>query len=428
MKTRLLVVTNLFHPDRGGGASVFSDLCYGLAQRGFDVTVRTTYPYYPEWKDKTGCNGLRVDTTESQGVRVERYGLFIPGRPNSLIHRLLYEGTFCLSLARSLLRHNRFDAMMVYVPMMGAVAYGFLHQLIFRTPFWLNVQDLPADAASAVGISKAGLVDQVLSRVQTFMFNRADVWSSISPAMVAGLKKSRRHDQPVLFLPNYLNRSMGQHIADLGTKEGRPPSTPIKLLYAGNIGAKQDLLAFCQAMCKSDAAFEFRVHGDGSKASHVQQWISDRDDSRFQFGPFLDEAGFAGALHEADFFVITEKSGSQHSFIPSKLVPGLASGTPTLAVCDEQSPLGREITEARCGLRFSWADLDRIPPSLAAVTRDGHHQYTAWQSAAIKRSYLYSRERLVDEFAKSLSVMSTKRQPRESDFHPETSVDSGVGQ
>ena len=40
------MVTNLFHPDRGGGASVFSDLCYGLAERGHDVTVYAAYPYY----------------------------------------------------------------------------------------------------------------------------------------------------------------------------------------------------------------------------------------------------------------------------------------------------------------------------------------------------------------------------------------------
>ena len=63
---KLLVVTNLFHPDRGGGASVFSDMCYGLVERGHDVTVYGAYPYYPEWRNKSaracGASPKRTST------------------------------------------------------------------------------------------------------------------------------------------------------------------------------------------------------------------------------------------------------------------------------------------------------------------------------------------------------------------------------
>ncbi len=31
---KILVISNLFYPDRGGGASVFSDLCFGLVKAG----------------------------------------------------------------------------------------------------------------------------------------------------------------------------------------------------------------------------------------------------------------------------------------------------------------------------------------------------------------------------------------------------------
>lgn len=40
---RLLVVVNVFYPDRGGGAAVFSDMCYALAERGIDVTVHSVH-------------------------------------------------------------------------------------------------------------------------------------------------------------------------------------------------------------------------------------------------------------------------------------------------------------------------------------------------------------------------------------------------
>ena len=107
---RLLVIVNVFHPDRGGGASVFSDMCYSLQQRGFDVTVRCAYPYYPEWEDKTGENGIAIQSTTDHGVTVERFGLYIPEDPNSLTERLIYEASFFLSLSRTLPADDSFDA------------------------------------------------------------------------------------------------------------------------------------------------------------------------------------------------------------------------------------------------------------------------------------------------------------------------------
>ena len=109
-KLRLLVILNVFPPDILGGAAVFSDLLYGLSDRGLDITVRCAYPYYPEWKDKTGQNGWYVSRYDDRGVHVERYGLFIPNDPHSLIQRFFYEGSFLLSLVRSLTNRERFDA------------------------------------------------------------------------------------------------------------------------------------------------------------------------------------------------------------------------------------------------------------------------------------------------------------------------------
>ena len=97
---RLLVILNVFHPDRGGGAAVFSDMCYDLAERGFDVTVRCAYPYYPEWKDKSGENGWKILRYRDRGIRVERYGIYLPSDPQSFAQRILYEGSFLLSVLR----------------------------------------------------------------------------------------------------------------------------------------------------------------------------------------------------------------------------------------------------------------------------------------------------------------------------------------
>jgi len=401
-RCKILIVVNVFSPDRGGGGAIFSDLAYGLAQRGWDVTVRCAYPYYPEWKDKSGKNGLRIDRYVENGVKVERYGLYIPRNPNSILERLAYEASFLFSLARALPRGRDFDAVMVFCPLVGAVAYSVANKWLFGQPLWLNVQDLSADAAAASGIAKGKGLIQALGGVQGLLFNQADVWSSISPVMIERLKEIRRHTQPVLYLPNWLNDSMAQAIAALPTKAGRAPSTPPRLLYAGNIGTKQDLVRFLRTLHESTAQFTFRVHGNGGGAEEVQQFLAQANDPRFTFGPFLDEAGFAQALHETDYFVITEKSGSGGSFIPCKMISGVASGSPILAVCDAESPLGQEMALAQCGPCFTWDRVGEVPAMLGASDNDA---FATWQTRALERAAFYHRDNVIAKFDTHLHTL-----------------------
>ena len=69
-RPRLLVIVNYFPPDVAGGARVYEDMCRGLVDRGWDVTVRAAYPFYPEWRDKSGRNGWRVWRYEDDGLHV----------------------------------------------------------------------------------------------------------------------------------------------------------------------------------------------------------------------------------------------------------------------------------------------------------------------------------------------------------------------
>lgn len=395
---RLLIIVNVFHPDRGGGGAIFSDLCYGLVERGYDVTVRCAYPYYPEWKDKSGKNGLRIDRYDEKGVHIERYGIFIPRDPRSLLQRLVYEASFFFSLSRSLHRGSRFDLVMTYCPLVGAVAFAGLNKMLYRKPLWLNVQDLSADAASASGIAKGSLVPRVLQAVQSLLFNQADVWSSISPVMVTRLEAIRTRKQNIHYLPNWLNASLANEIAKLPGKAGRGTDEPVRLLYAGNIGGKQDLLRLCQFLVGSNAPFLFRIHGNGAEASSIESWIRSSGDSRLAFGPFLNESQFAVALHETDFFVITEKTGSGGSFIPCKMIAGVASGTPILAVCDADTPLGTEVKEHHLGPWFAWNQISDVLVFLRHLPKK-RELFKQWQENELAHATFYERDKTINQFA-----------------------------
>lgn len=402
---RILVITNLFFPDRGGGASVFSDLCFGLHERGWNVTVFTAQPYYPEWKRKSTVSPWRIQEESVQGVRVFRHGMYIPKFPSKLIPRMLFELLFGASLMRSLLRGGRFDRVIVFCPMLGAVGFAAVRKIIWRDPLWLDIQDIPAEAAAASGISRSVLFNKMAMFFQRCLFNRADVWSTISPVMLDRLTLQRSRNQPLYLCPNWLNGSLAERVAEIPSKVGRLAGNPPKLLYAGNIGKKQELLEFCQRLQNLKMDFEFKIHGNGGEAATVQNWVEERKDKRFKFGPFLDEKGFTEALHNTDIFVITEKSGSGASFIPSKLIPCISTGTPILAICDKSGPLGREMSEASLGTVVEWNEIGEMTEKIGHLIE----KLKFYQEHCLAHSRIYSRNEAIGKFAQLLVGMCKGR-------------------
>jgi colanic acid biosynthesis glycosyl transferase WcaI len=399
---RLLVISNLFHPDRAGGAAVFSDLCFGLAEAGHDVTVYTSHPYYPEWRHKSVHRRWRIQREQIRGVEVIRHGLYLPSNPSSLPSRLLYEVSFAVSLLRSTFRHRDRDAVLVFCPLLGSVLFAAVRRVFLRQPIWLNVQDLPADAAAATGISRSRWFDRVAERAQYALFNRTDLWTTISPVMLHRLKASRYAKRDVRLRPNWLHASLDELVT--GLRETRPldESRPVELLYAGNIGMKQHLDAFCASLAEHHLPFRFRIHGEGSGARAVKAWVERSNDPRFTFGDFLDEGAFAQALSRTDFFVITERPGVGGSFVPSKLIPAISSGTPIFSVCDAVGPLGVETRDHGIGVQCGWDDLALGLRQIGALRRSVDAYEELRQRCLERAEIAYGRAAALDDAGRLL--------------------------
>jgi colanic acid biosynthesis glycosyl transferase WcaI len=402
---RLLVFSNLYDPDHAGGAPIFTDLCQELAARGHEVHVRCAYPYFPEWRDKSGHNGLRIRRSVEHGVDVARYGLFLPRDQRSTAQRMLYEASLLASYSRSIFRGPPVDAVVafstMFSPVVSALAWGRLH----RVPVMVNVQDMSSSAAVASGLVGGG-AGRLLSWVERRAFAAADVLTGISPEMVGALEEMTGADGQVGYVPNWLNGSIAEAIDSLPSKQDRPPSDPLNFLYAGNIGNKQGLLEFCQAAHASDASFHLTIHGSGPGADAVQRWGEEAADPRFTFGPFLSEHDFTRALHDSDLFLITERTGSGTSYMPSKLIPAIATGTPILAVCDEGSSLGNEVRRFGIGPHLPWGAIDTLADLLRRAA-DGA-TLEGWRDKASHRAASYARTGVIDNIEEMLESAATR--------------------
>lgn len=420
------MVSNLYTPDVAGGAAIYTDCCEVLVQRGHEVTARVAYPYFPEWQDKSGRNGWRIERTTVHGVHVERHGqAFRRGGIRRLVDRLVFEGSQTLSQLRSLPR-GRFDVVLTFATHPGTTTAAALVAVARRLPLVVSVQDIAGDAAGASGLA-GDRAATWLGRLEGFVLGRADLLYGISPGMVDRLGELAP-GVPVELRPNWLHRSLADlaeaHRERAEARFADRGDGPLRLLYGGNIGGKQHLLAAVQRIAGLGEACELLVHASGRGADEIAEWAAGAGATNVEVRPILPEAGFIEALLACDLFLISEATGSGHSYMPSKLLPALATGTPILAICDAGSSLGREVRGADHGVHLGWEELDELGSVLGAIDGDW---LRAASDAARRRSAAWDRDALVGAIEADLERValspggappSRRRSPRRSRRDP----------
>ncbi len=397
---RLLVLTNTYHPDRAGGAAIYTDFSRAMAARGHDVTVRAAYPYFPEWTDKSGRNGWRRWRYVEAGVAVERHGQRFPeGGIRCTRDRLVFEGSHFLSQLRSLWA-GRFDAVLVFATNPGTTAAAVAVAAARRIPMVVSVQDLAGDAAGAIDQAAGGSA-RLFQWLERALLGRANLLYGISPGMADRLREILPSGR-IEYVPNWLNDSMAVEVsrAQAGSSQRQfRRDTTLRLLYAGNIGAKQDLLAVVDHIRSTGTDLRLRIHAAGRGAAEISARLAEHPDARIEVRPFLSEAGFIDALIDADLMVISERPSSGHSYMPSKLIPALATGTPVLTVSDPESSLGREVLEHALGPHLTWEDLKDLDARLAAITED---DLVGWSGSARAHAQNWDRQSLLDRIEADL--------------------------
>lgn len=368
-----------FSPELTGIGKYTGEMALWLAQRGHDVHVITTPPYYPAWRIAPPFRNRRSTEHPLANLTVHRCPFYVPARPSGL-KRLLHLSSFALSSMLPSLREANWEPDVVFTvePTFFAAPVALALASLAGAPAWLHVQDFEIDAAFDLGLlPSGGLVHALalsLERRITRLFDRV---SSISPRMVdRALAKDVAADRVVLF-PNWV---------DLEAIRPLPASAPnpyrrqlglegkIVLLYSGNMGNKQGLEAL-PAMAEV-LATNPRVHcvfcGDGAFRPTLESLAVGLGNVTLL--PLQPPERLNDLLNLADIHLLPQKSDVADLVMPSKLTGMLASGRPVLAVAASGTQVAQVVSgtdragipmRPACGVVVDRAD----PQSLASAVR-----------------------------------------------------------
>ena len=362
MKKRFLLIGYNFSPEPTGIGKYSGEMISWLVSQGYDCTVITSYPYYPYWKVQKPYHKKRfwfsVEESEDQQsggkLRVVRCPQFVPSKPSGF-KRILLDLSFSFSTCfpvLQLLFEKRFDYVMAIAPSFQVGLFGVLFKKFRNSKFLYHIQDLQIEAAQDLKMIRSRSVIDLLFRIERFILKRSDVVSSISPSMVARVR--RKINKDVVLFPNWTDVKSFYPIIDKSEikKKYSYKETDKIILYSGAIGEKQGLDTIIRIAdeLRDYKNVKFIICGSGPYKKDLQAMADSRQLDNLNFMALQPFEEFNNFLNLADVHLVIQKAGAIDLVMPSKLTTILPVGGLAIITANEGSGLYSLVKEHNIGV------------------------------------------------------------------------------
>jgi colanic acid biosynthesis glycosyl transferase WcaI len=353
---KILLFCPHFRPDlHAATGEVMTELVEALAERGHEISVVTSLPWYrghrvdPEWSGRP----WRTETT-SWG-RVVRVWPFPTDKTNIPARALGFGGM--TSLAAGLgLTLGRHDVVMALSPPIFLGDAAWLVAKRSRAPLVFNVQDIFPDIAVDLGALSGERVIDLARRHERSIYRRADAVTVLSEDQARNVRaKLGSGAAKVRVIPNFVDLDRIKPMPrDNEYRRRHDLEGKTVVMYAGNVGLSQsfELIRDAARRWSSRAGSAgddvvFVINGEGAARPDVEAWAGTADNVRVvDFGPREQIPSILGA---ADLHLILLRGGLARSSTPSKLYSIMAAGRPVLASIDEGSEVASIVKEHDVG-------------------------------------------------------------------------------
>ncbi len=344
-RKHILVISQYFYPE----PFRINDMCCEWVKRGYNVTVLTGIPNYPEGRFYDGYGYKRKRREQWNGVNIIRIPI-TPRRHNPISLFINYFSFVVSGFFWKIITKIKADFVFTYeVSPMTQALIGKWYSKKHKIPNYLYVQDLwPENVETVTGLHSPVIIKPIRKMVDNIYKSCTDIFAT-SPSFVTEIGKRVSDKQKVHYWPQYAE-DFYRPIPDSTVRE-IPKSDSFKVIFTGNIGYAQGLNILPKtADLLKDENVQFVIVGDGRYLDEFKKEIE-------QYGvkqkfiltgrhpaekiPALLSACDAAFLSfmDTDLFAMT---------IPAKLQSYMACGMPIVASASGETE--RIIKEAECGI------------------------------------------------------------------------------
>lgn len=333
-----------FYPELTGIGKYSGELAAYLANKGHEVHVITTPPYYPEWRVKDGYSKWFYKKDFWSGITIFRCPIWIPKSKNG-INRIIHLLSFSISSLPITIFQIFWkpDLIFAIAPSLFSAPLARLIALLSNSKSWLHLQDLELDTALGLGIINSNpQYKSILYKIEKSIYKKFDRLSTISKAMKLKLVDKGISPDKIYLLPNWVDTTLIKPLSiSIFRKEIGISEDVFVVLYAGNMGKKQglEILLETAIILKPEKQIVFILSGEGAERSKLES--NAQGLSNVIFLPLQPLEKLNDLLNLADIHILIQKKDAADLVMPSKLSGMLASGKAIIATSNQNTDIAK---------------------------------------------------------------------------------------
>ena len=360
LNKRILLISHNYSPEPTGIGKYNGEMMEWLANKGFECTVITTFPYYPYWKVQAPYRNRWYKKEVIQypkgnsSITIHRCPSYVPLNPTGR-KRIIQDFSFWTSMFwktfKFIMGRQKFDLIITVAPPFHLAYLGLMLKRRNGGKLLYHIQDLQIEAAQELNmLSSKKLFDRIY-KIEKDILTKADYISSISEGMINKIKA--KANKEVFFFPNWADTTYFFPVDardKLKNKWGYLESD-IVFLYSGAIGEKQGLENVLQTaeLLLNNKHVKFIICGSGPYKEKLIQIAERKSLNNIKFLPVQEKELFNEFLNMADYHLILQKANAGDLVMPSKLTTILAVGGVSIVTTSPGTTLYNLISEHNLG-------------------------------------------------------------------------------
>ena len=326
---RILIISQYFYPEN----FKINDIAFFLKSKGFDVTVLTSKPNYPEGRFFKGYNFFNKNTEIINGVKIIRVPTIPRLNGGTLGMILNYISFLFFSFFVFLFKiKNKYDIVFatLLTPATSLLPMIWIKKR-FKIPVILWVLDLWPDSFYANTSFRINLVSKQIEKISNRVYNNADSIFISSNYFRKPIVKRLNSTKRFSFFPNWAEDIFYNKIQNTSMEKFNYPKG-FNIVFTGNIGESQGFEDIVEAAkMTSHTSINWILIGDGRKKDWIKSQIENHKIKNIYIPGRYPLELMPTYFYLADVLLITLKKDEVFSnTLPAKLQPYLTSGKPIL--------------------------------------------------------------------------------------------------
>lgn len=334
------------------------------------------------------------------------YAPTIRMKKKTTMMRMLNNLSFAVTSVLAAMKAGKADVVITTSPPPLVSISGWLIAKMKHAKLVYDVRDIWPDVALEMhSFGESSLYCKVFRKITQFMYQHADMVTTVSPGKVEKLRKrvdGKTHR--VKLVPNGFDRKVAEGSIDPDIVRQYGLEEKFTCVYIGNIGLAQGLdiiLKIADETKHKDV--QFLLFGKGAEKEKLEQQAMRMGLKNVSFCGVLDHEKVFTVLRKAQLSIIPLKNANMSDSIPTKVYEALGLGCPVFLIANGDSC--EIVREAGLGKSISPQMADRITEEFDSML-DQYQAYCTHREASEALMYnKYARQTIAEKFRMQLQQL-----------------------